>query len=60
MPHGFPKVRSKEWIFLKKNEGLGNKILNNLHLESKTFGQYKAKNAQNFQKLKIVGTRAAH
>ena len=34
MPHGFPKVGSRERIFLKKMTGLGNENLENLRLES--------------------------
>ena len=45
MPHVFPKVGSRERIFLEKWGGLGNETLENLCLESWNFGQNKAENA---------------
>ena len=52
--HRFPKVGSREHIFLEK-WGLGNDDLENLHLESLNFSQNKAENAKFFLKLENGG-----
>ena len=59
VPHGFPKVGSRERIFLEKLGGLGNENLENLRLESWNFDQNKAENGKFFYNLKMRGIRAA-
>ena len=56
MPHEFPEVRFKEWIFLKKLRVLGTKKLKNLYLEGINFGQYKAENNSGHKRRTLTVT----
>ena len=55
VPHGFPKVGSRERISLEKMRGLGNNNLESLHIERWNFCQNKAENAKSVLKIENGG-----
>ena len=56
VPRGFPKVGSRERIFLEKKRGLGNENLENLRLESWRAGTVPLKQFSNVQNIYLYIT----